>query len=150
MLDVPQDARHLDTRLLRFESATKRYYLHFIPSEAEGPRDRQFADPLVAPKDAGGKQAAGKEGDGGGKGAAAGKRAGGSKGAGAGAVTAARGSAGARAAHYGGTAPLEALYEGFFLELGAAKQYCTLYKGETRWDWRVGHRAARSTGAAAL
>lgn len=125
------DITHAQERRLRFESATKRYHLHFVYSDGEGGEDTN--DSSTAAAAAGGKRGwGGKGGGGGAKGGAKGGGGAGGRGAGAGqqlvgtAALLMRG----RPCHYGSTAPHEALMEGFFLEASAAKQYIALYKGE--------------------
>ncbi|KAI8469832.1 MAG: hypothetical protein J3K34DRAFT_511818 [Monoraphidium minutum] len=118
MLEAPQDARDLSVRKLRFESATKRYYLHYIHSGAEGAGAGAAAG---APAAAAGAAPGGRL-----RGAAARRGAtplppvGGRLGAGL------RG----RPSHYGGAAPHEALFEGVFLDAAAARQYLALWSDE--------------------
>jgi hypothetical protein len=130
MLEAPEDAQNIDSRKLRLESATKRYYLHYVYGEPD------TADALGSSTDDGGGSAAAGKG---------GKRPGGAGGKGG------RGGAGARPAplgkpagmlgtqelaargrptHYGCSAPCEALFEGYFTEPGAARQYIELFKSE--------------------
>jgi hypothetical protein len=99
-------------RKVRFEAATKRYYLHYI-----------FSGPQPA-------AAAGDQASPGQKSKAGGARGRGGKGS----LPAMMGTREAmlktRPAHYGTAAPHEALFEGFFLDPGTARQYSALWTGE--------------------
>jgi hypothetical protein len=119
MLEAPEDAQHMESRTLRFESATKRYYLHYVHSDAEaGSREDGGEGADVDSKRVGGK--------GGGLGWGRGRR-GARQPALVGTQALLRKE---RLTHYGGGAPHEALFEGFFLEAAAARQYAALFASE--------------------
>eukprot|EP00775_Hariotina_reticulata_P008243 gene8243-8433_t len=103
LLDAPRDTQHLQERCLRFEMAVKRYCFHFWCTS-------DSSTEMIPP-------------------------------AGSGPHTAQAGSSGkssttyssrklqAEVTHYG-SSPYEALYEGYFMDLAAAKQYLQLFHQE--------------------
>ena len=104
-----------EERKLRFEAATKRYFLHYCcQSDGDGDGDG----------DGGGDERG--TGAGGGKRAGAGDK-GRTKGAAQRPPAPARARAPAPCVHFGCGAPCEALFEGFFMELPAARQYVALF-----------------------
>jgi hypothetical protein len=123
MLEVPEDEAHVEARQLRFESIAKRYFLHFVYSDGEGDGEDAAAVATAAAAAKPAKASRWRRGGGGGGGAAGGGMLPGMVGAQAALLR-------APAAHYGGGAPYEALFEGFFPDLGAAKQYIALFRAE--------------------
>jgi len=130
----PSNPCSIQTHKLRFESATKRYYLHYTYGEADSD-DTQT--PTAAPV-AGASSAPSGKSNATAKPAAAaamkGKRGGGPGGVGGSAMFGTQQALmmkGKVMSHYGCGAAHEALYEGFFLDAGAARQYMALFKSES-------------------